>query len=58
MITPSEIVSKVKALGTTDPVCPTTAELVAEVNDPDVTLVTNKELPPFWKYWFAAIEVK
>jgi len=35
-----------------------TGELTAEVNDPDVTLVTSKELPPFWKYWFAAIEVR
>ena len=26
-----------------------TAEDVAGVNDPDTTLVTNKDSPPFWK---------
>ena len=31
---------------------------IAGEKEPDVTLVTNNEFPPFWKYWFAAIEVR
>jgi len=51
MIIPSEIVSSTNGdkpvVGPPDPVG--TVVLTAEVNEPDTTLVTNKEVPPFWK---------
>ena len=40
---------------------PVNAEIVSElagVKDPDTTLVTSTELPPWLKYDFTAIEVK
>ena len=51
IISPCEIVSSTNgdkpSVGPPDPVG--IKELVAEVKEPEVTLVTNKEVPPFWK---------
>ena len=51
IIVPSEIVSNTNGeppvVGPPDPVG--INELVAGVNEPDTTLVTNKVVPPFWK---------
>ena len=51
IIIPSEIVSSTNGdtpvVGPPDPVG--INELVAEVKEPETTLVTSKEVPPFWK---------
>jgi hypothetical protein len=60
IITPSEIVSSINGespvVGPPDPVG--IVELTAGVKDPETTLVTYKEVPPFWKELLAAIEVR